>query len=105
MKVLVLLFGPQIAILFGNPLAMNRPVLDFPLFIAHFHPAAQVLSIKQRHPVLSRQLGFGILSPSSRRYQEQEHQRESSSKHSASKNGFEWVGARLRFITGNESTE
>jgi hypothetical protein len=89
-KIFVGLFGAQVAILLGNPLAMDGPILNFPFLIAYFHPSGQIPAIEQRHPVLTRQLGFRILSPSNQRHQEQEHQRERASKHSASRNGFEW---------------
>src|SRR2546427_4516257 len=50
MKIFVLLFGPEVAVLFGDALAVDGSVLHFPLLVADLHPAGEVLVVKQGFP-------------------------------------------------------
>src|SRR5262249_17270665 len=51
-EVLVVLFGLEIAVLFGHADAVNGPVFDGPLLLPDWRPAAEVLAVKQRDPLL-----------------------------------------------------
>src|SRR4051812_27661022 len=52
MEVLVAALGSQIPVIFRDPLAVDNPVHHLPFLMPDLDPAAQVLSIEHRHPLL-----------------------------------------------------
>ena len=58
LEIFVILVGLQVSVFFGDGLSVNGSVLDGPLFVPYFDPAAEVMAVEQLDPLLIRQLHF-----------------------------------------------
>src|SRR5262249_38048141 len=46
MEILVLFFGPEIAVFFGDSLSVDIALVNVPLLVPDLHPAGEILTIK-----------------------------------------------------------
>src|SRR5712664_970513 len=60
MEIFILLFGPEIAVLLRDPLAVDGSILHLPFLVADLHPSGEILVVKQRLPA-----GYILLRPGS----------------------------------------
>ena len=58
-EIFVVLFGHEVAILFGHPLAMDGAVLHGPILGADLDPPGEVFAVEQRNPLfVGQQVGL-----------------------------------------------
>ena len=56
-----MLFGHQVAVALGDTYTVDDAVLDGPLFVAHLHPAGEILAVEQRDPSFLGLFESGLL--------------------------------------------
>src|SRR5439155_25054171 len=51
LEIFVILVGLQVSVFFGDGLSVNGSVLDGPLFVPYFDPAAEFMAVEQLDPL------------------------------------------------------